>query len=81
MNSLEIKAEIRKLLSEANPKAVIANDESNLFDPSSHIMAVDMLFVCMELKKKYPIDYNKIVDKVSVYSLDNLSEAICAQFT
>lgn len=79
MNSFEIKQEITDLLCQANPDINISESSMDIFAFETNVMPRDMVFACIELKKKYNIDYNKIVDQVSVYSLDNLSEAICSQ--
>ncbi len=74
-----IKNELRLILEIGNPNARIPNDTIDLFDPECGITPVGMLYACMELKKKYTINYNFVLDKVDVYSLDNMASAICAQ--
>lgn len=79
MEQNTIKSEIKQLLEMASPDIRVPTDDADLFDPDYHIASRDMIFVCMELKKKYPIDYNQVVDQVETYSLNNLASAICAQ--
>lgn len=79
MDTFEIKAEIRELLSKANPRVSIHDDQEDLFALDTRVTPGDMLFTCMELKKKYPIDYNQVADQVEVYTLNNLAAAICEQ--
>ena len=64
-----MEQEIKKLLEQANPDVSATDSHSDLFAVECRVMPRDMLFACMELKKKYPIDYNQ----------HNLAAAICRQ--
>lgn len=74
-----MKQELRKLLLRANPDVRLAEDGRDLFSVECGVSPRDLLFVCMELKKRYLIDYNQMVDQVELYSLDQLARAFCAQ--
>lgn len=79
MTAEKIKTEIIDLLKEANPKINIKSDDIDMFSSSIGIEPRDLLFVCMELKKKYPIDYNKVVDTVDTFTLNKFSQSIISQ--
>ncbi len=74
-----IKQEIKDLVRQANPEVPVEDERKNLFAASVPLYPREMLYVCMELKKKYPIDYNQVVDRVKTYSIAELAEAIAAQ--
>lgn len=79
MNTEELKNTMKQLLLQANPEAELHGDDENLFAQETHVAPRDLVFVCMELKKQYPIDYNQVVDQVETYSLNQLAAALGAQ--
>lgn len=79
METEQLKQEIKELLLQANPEIHIVDDDTDLFSASCHVAPRDLLFVCMELKRVYAIDYNQVVDQVKVYSLNQFAEAVGAQ--
>lgn len=79
MKIAEMKQEILDLLSEANPKACVVDGDKDMFSSDCGVAPRDLFYVCMELKKKYPIDFNLIVDELQKYSLNQFAESICSQ--
>lgn len=79
MDIVSLKKEILTLLHQANPDITLTDSSSDIFSDQTHIMPRDMVFVCMELKKKYSINYNIVIDEVETYSLENFTKAIYRQ--
>lgn len=79
MNVLAMEQEIQGLLQQANPDVYVEDNHADLFAAGCRVMPRDMLFACMELKKKYPVDYNQVVDQVRTFSLHDFAAAICEQ--
>ncbi|MBS6183225.1 MAG: hypothetical protein KH921_20935, partial [Erysipelotrichaceae bacterium] len=79
MHIEQIKEEIVQLLKEANPDCVIPREDEDLFSSFCHIAPRDLVYVLVELKKKYPVNYNPVVAETEVYSLNSLANAINAQ--
>ena len=79
MDILQIKEDIKELIQQADPSVPVDDEAKDLFASPDPIFPREMLYVCMELKKKYPIDYNQVVDRVKKYSIAELAEAIFAQ--
>lgn len=79
MGVLQIKEDIKQLIHCADPAVPVDDETKDLFASPDPIFPREMLYVCMELKKKYPIDYNRVVDRVKTYSIAELAEAIAAQ--
>lgn len=79
MDFLTIKSEIDSLLHKANSDINLSNDQIDMFTPICGVAPRDLLFVSMELKKKYEIDFNQLLDSITVFSLHNFASAICSQ--
>lgn len=79
MEKNQVREEVRELLLRANPAVDVTDEDRDMFSSACGVAPRDMLFVCMELKKKYPIDYNLVVDQVKVYSLSQFTQAVYAQ--
>ena len=79
MDILQIKEDIKELIQQADPSVPVDDEAKDLFASPDPIFPREMHYVCMELKKKYPINYNQVVDRVKTYSIAELAEAIFAQ--
>ena len=56
MDILQIKEDIKELIQQADPSVPVDDEAKDLFASPDPIFPREMLYVCMELKKKYPID-------------------------
>lgn len=81
MDILQIKEDMKGLIHQADPSVPVDDETKDLFASPAPIFPREMLYVCMELKKKYPIDYNRVVDRVKTYSIAELTEAIAVQLS
>ena len=76
MDRCQIKREILELIVQTNADRKRLDEDTNVFSLSFGMTPTDLLYVFMELKKKYPIDYNQVIDSIEIYSVNGLTDAI-----
>ena len=76
MDRCQIKREILELIVQTNADRKGLDEDTNVFSLSFGMTPTDLLYVFMELKKKYPIDYNQVIDSIETYSVNGLTDAI-----
>lgn len=79
MDISEIKKCIHVLLEQARPHEQEVNDDIDLFSDKMQFEPREFLFVFMELKKTYPVDYNAVIDNISAYTVNQIACAIISQ--
>lgn len=79
MDISEIKNRIHILLDQAHPEEKAIDDDTDLFSDKTHIEPRELLFVFMELKKSFPIDYNVIIERIDTYTVNQIAHAIYSQ--
>lgn len=75
MEKERIREEVLALIGKVMPREIKDYDE-NLFGREYDMMPMEMVYVCMELKKRYGVDLNKLVDEVQGYSVNELVRAV-----
>lgn len=76
MDRCDIKQEILALIAQTNADGKDLDEDTDVFSISSDLAPRDLLYVFMELKKKYQIDYNQIINSIENYSINGLTDVI-----
>lgn len=76
MDRCDIKQEILALIAQTNVDVKGLDEDTDVFSTSFDMSPRDLLYVFMELKKKYQIDYNQIIDSIENYSVNGLTDVI-----
>lgn len=80
MSVTEVQTAILDIFNSSCCEYQIPDNDTNLFDSRCKVLPRDLLFVFMELKKKYPgINFAQWVPDIQVFTVRTIAEAICKQ--